>query len=94
MKKKIILVRDVTFDFDSIRDVTEDHALEWLHNNPEIIILSDVVEVEFTEAPKEHVSRARLQFIDKQMTKVNADAQAAITALEGRKQQLLDICSD
>ena len=94
MKKKIVLARDVRHDFESIREVTEDLSLEWLHENPGIIILSDVIEVEFTAVSDESRVKDEVAILDNQMMKVNADAQAAITALEGRKQQLLAICSD
>ncbi len=91
MKKKIVLMKNVKCNFNQVGIIESDADLEYYQKDDEKIILSDVVEIDFPELDKETVIKAQVAIIDKQITKVNADAQAALTALESRKQELLAI---
>ena len=90
MKKKICLINNVKFGFDQVQTVTNDDVLYWDDSN-EYVQLSEVIEVEFPELSNKDVVKSQVALLDKQMTKVRADSEAAITALEGRKQELLAI---
>jgi len=73
-----------------VQIVTNDDVLHWDDSN-EYVQLSEVIEVEFPELSNKDVVKSQVDLLNKQMTKVRADSEAAITALEGRKQELLAI---
>ena len=93
MKKKIVLMKNVQFNFDTVR-ILDDGVEMSDFSETDRVQLSSVIEVDFPELDNEVVINSEVAIIDKQITKVNADAHAALTALESRKQELLAICSD
>jgi len=86
---KIILIKNVKLGFENV--VTADEEGATFLPEDEYISLSEVMDVEFKMLPNESVIPSQVKIIDKQMTKVRADAEASITALEGKKQELLSI---
>ena len=91
MKKKIVLVKNVKYNFESIKIVNDNFEMSYWDNDNEYVQLSEVIEVELQELSNKEVVKSQVAILDKQMTKVRADSEAAITALEGRKQELLAI---
>ena len=81
-------MKNMEFDFNSVVIVNND---KFDHFLDEYVQLSEVIEVDFPELSNEAVINNQVAALDKQMTKVRADSEAAITALEGRKQELLAI---
>lgn len=90
MKKKICLMRSVSHGFDHIVSAETDEDLNY-YENSEYVRLSKVIEVDFPELDNETVIKNQVAVIDKQITKVKADAEATLTVLDGRKQELLAI---
>jgi len=93
MKKKIILMKNVPIGFDTIIEVPENGDLSY-YESTEYARLSDIIEVDFPELSNKDVIKNQVTIIDKQITKVRADAEAAVTALDGRKQELLALTCD
>ena len=89
MKKKIVLMRSVEFNYDTVMILGDNENLDFWKD--EYVQLSEVIEVEFPELSNKDVVKSQVDLLNKQMTKVRADSEAAITALEGRKQELLAI---
>ena len=93
MKKKIVLMKNVAHGFDHVIEVPEDGDLSY-YENTDYARLSDVIEVDFPELSSKDVISNQVVIIDRQITKVRADAEAAVTALDGRKQELLALTCD
>jgi len=91
MIKRIILAKNVKHNFESIIELNEDEDELPDYYKDDYVQLSGIVEVDFPEIAQESVVQGQIDILDKQITKVQADAQAAITALTGRKQELLAI---
>ena len=91
MKKKIVLMKNIKHNFESIIIVNDDEDFSYYEDNGDYVVLTEVVEVNFTELDSKIILEKQLIVIDKQITKVKADAEAALTALDGRKQELLAI---
>lgn len=86
MKRKIILVKNVVYNFDAIIEADEEGVpLAYEHH----IALSEVVEVDFPTLNNEAVVKSHVAIIDKQIAKVRADSEVAVTQLVNRKQELL-----
>ena len=82
-------MKSVEFNYETIMLLNDDGSLDFFKND--YVQLSEVIEVEFPELSNKDVVKSQVDILDKQMTKVRADSEAAITALEGRKQELLAI---
>ncbi len=87
---KLVLLKNVKYGTETMYEVTNDFPIKW-YTEDGYIQLSEVVEVEFPMLPPEAAATAEVAILDKQVTNVRADAEASITALEGRKQELLAI---
>lgn len=89
---KMVLVKSVAHDYTSAVEVNEDGylSLDYYIESGRIPV-SEIIDIEFPELDNKEVINAEVAVLDKQMTKVRADAEASITALEGRKQELLSI---
>jgi len=90
MKMKLCIVRSVSVGYDTVVEITEFLTHEYYIKGSRIP-LTEVIEIDFPELPADKVTKGQVEIIDKQMTKVRADAEASITALEGKKQELLSI---
>ena len=91
MKKKIVLMKSVEHDYETIMFINDRSGLDlWADDYAQ---LSEVIEVDFKELSDEIVIKNQVAIIDKQITKVMADSEASITALNGRKQELLALPS-
>ena len=91
MKKKIVLMKSVEHDYETIMFINDRSGLDFWSDD--YAQLSEVIEVDFKELSDEIVIKNQVAIIDKQITKVMADSEASITALNGRKQELLALPS-
>ena len=92
MKKKIVLMKSVEHDYETVMFIDERRGIDlWTDDYAQ---LSEVMEVDFKELSDDVVIKNQVAIIDKQITKVMADSEASITALNGRKQELLAITYD
>ena len=92
MKKKLILVKNVAYGYETIRIINNGADLSYYIDDDEYIKLAEVIDVDFQELEKETVINSEVTIIEKKITNVRANAEAAVTALERRKQELLAIC--
>ena len=92
MRKKIILMRNVKYSWDSVM-ISEDEDVS-CYEEDSYVRLSEFIEVDFPELDKKTMLNSQVAVLDRQITKVRADAQAAETALVKRKQELLAITYD
>ena len=90
---KLVLLKNVEFNYETIAEVTDFLSLDYYLEDGRVPI-STVVDIDFKMLDTNEVVDAQVTIIDKQMTKVRADAEASITALEGRKQELLAITNE
>ena len=90
---KLVLVKNVEFNYETIVEVSDFLSLDYYLEDGRVPI-STVVDIDFKMLDTNEVVDAQVTIIDKQMTKVRADAEASITALEGRKQELLAITNE
>ena len=86
---KIVLFKNVKHDYEGITEFTDDKSFPF--NDSDLVVLSKATDIDFKMLDQGEITDAQVAVIDKQMTKVRADAEASITALEGRKQELLSI---
>ena len=91
---KVVLIKNVKYNYENIREVVDGSWEGSVLDPNEFVQLSEVAEVEFVMLPPESVVQGDIDIIDRQITKVQADAESAITALTGRKQELLAIGCD
>lgn len=84
---KIVLVKNVKYDFESI--VTYISKDNFPYVDDQYVVISEPAEIEFIMLDNESITNQEIDIIDGQITKVMADSEAAITALNGRKQELL-----
>ena len=92
MKKKIALMKSVAHDYETVMLINDRSGIDlWTDDYAQ---LSEVIEVDFKELSDDLVIKNQVAIIDKQITKVMADSEASITALNGRKQELLAITYD
>ena len=91
IKKKVALYKNVKYNYESIKVIKSKYDLDYWLKDGDVVMLSEVIEVDFPELDSIEVINSQVAIIEKQIVKVNADAQAAVTALEGRKQELLAI---
>lgn len=94
MKKKVVLLRNVKFNYDTLAscDIEKDIDMTFYEN--EHVVTSEVVEVDFPELSNEDVVLNEIAVLDNQINKVMAQAEVSIKALKERKQELLAICHD
>ena len=92
MKKKIVLMKSVEFDYETIMIIDDNEGLDFWTG--EYAQLSEVIEIDFKDISDEIVIKNQVAIIDRKITKVMADSEASITALNGRKQKLLAITYD
>ena len=89
MKKNIVLMKSVEHDYETIMFIDDGRDVSfWTDDYAQ---LSEVIEVDFKELSDEVVIKSQVAIIDRQITKVMANSEASITALNGRKQKLLAI---
>ena len=91
MKKKIVLMKSVEHDYETITILNGDRDVPFWSDK--YAQLSEVVEVDFKDLSDEVIVKNQVDIIDKQITKIMADSEASITALNGRKQELLALPS-
>ena len=94
MIKKLVLMKNVAYGYATVTDVDDDGKSSYYDGDTNYVRLSEVIEVDFPELSSKDVVEAEIAVLDKQMTKVQADCQAALTSLEGRKQELLALTCD
>jgi hypothetical protein len=87
MKLKIILVKNVAYNFDTIIEADEFGCVPLAYEH--YIVLSEAVEVDFPTLNNEAVVKSRVAIIDKQIAKIRADSEEAVTQLVNSKQELL-----
>jgi len=87
MKKKIVLLKT---DYSDSRPVEDDGDLSY-YTDQGYVILTEAVEIDFPELPKEVVVNNEIASIDKKITEIMAKSEASITVLKTRKQELLAI---
>jgi len=90
MKMKVCIVKSVAHNYETVVEVTDFLSIDYYLEDGRIS-MTEVVEIDLPEIPAAELVDKQVVVIDKQMTKVRADAEASITALEGRKQELLAI---
>lgn len=93
MKKKIVLMKNVACNYDTVIMTNDEGDLSYYENDGHVR-LSEIIEVDFPELDDETVINNQVAVIEKQITRVRADAEAAVTALDGRKNELLAISHD
>jgi len=87
---KIVLMKHVEYNYETVVIANDDGKLG-IYEGDDYVRLSRTLIVDFEMLPDADIVGAKVAVIDKQMVKVRADAEASITALEGRKQELLAI---
>ena len=88
MKKKVVLLKSMKHDYESITE-TEGDLSYYLEND--YVQLSEIVEIDFPELNNDSVIKTQVAVLDKQITKVMADSEVQINKLKARKQELLAI---
>ncbi|PCJ26741.1 MAG: hypothetical protein COA94_04910 [Rickettsiales bacterium] len=92
MKKKLCVVKQVSLEYlQFISDV--DYQLCY-KDDENYIRITEVVEVDFPDIDKIELLNAELAALDTQATKIKAVAEAAITGIERKRQELLAITHD
>jgi len=91
MKKKICLMKNVAHNFETVVMADENGDASY-YEDMEYVRMSEIIEIDFPELDNKVIISKQVAIIEKQITKVRADAEAAVTALDGRKQELLAIC--
>ena len=86
---KIVLYKNVAHNYDGINKFNGEDRFPF--NDDEYVVMSEIIDIDFPMLNEKTLIDNQVAIIDKQMTKVRADAEASITALEGRKQELLAI---
>ena len=89
MKKKLILTKNVKYDYESVVIINNDDDMSYCESDDDLVMLTEAVEVDFIELDNKTVINSQVVIIERQITKVKADAEAALTALDGKKQELL-----
>lgn len=84
-------MKNVRFGYEIICILDADGNIPYGYNDNEHVAVSSPLDVEFTDLSSEDVIKKQIELIDKQIKQVNADCEASITALTGRKQELLAI---
>jgi len=90
---KLILMKNLKYNFKTVITLRDDESLG-TYESDEYVRLSEVVDVDFPPLSNEEVVKAEVSAIEKRITSVRADCEASITALEGRKQELLALTVD
>ncbi len=93
MKRFIKLYWDEKYQFNQTAQ-SENNDFTCYDDNDDLVAVSESVEVDFPEPEKEEILVRKIAVIEKQIKLVQADAEASITALKGRKQELLSIGHD
>jgi len=89
MKEKIVLMKA---SHGSVLGMTDDDLTGW--EKLDYVAISEPVEVDFPELSNEVIVNKQIAILDKQITKIQAEAEASITQLKARKQELLAITHD
>ena len=89
MKKKVVLMRNMEYNFESVVFASKGNDLSYYGD--EYVQLSEILEIDFPELDKEESIKKQVAVLDKQITKVMADSEVQITKLKARKQELLAI---
>ena len=89
MKKKVVLMKNMKHNFESITETYDGDLSYYLDN--EYVQLSEIIEIDFPELSDEVVIKNQVSALDNQITKVMADSEVQITELKARKQELLAI---
>ena len=84
MKKTIVLVRNLAYDFINTYDYENKDLIE---EDNERVIISEPVEVDFVMLQEKDLTDKRVAMIDKQISKVRA----SLHQLEQQKQELLSL---
>ena len=94
MKKTVMVFKNVRHNYETIVDVGSDSSLlDSYTEDDNYVALSEAVEIDFPELSNDEVVKSEIAIIDRQITKVRADSEAAVTALVGRKQELMALPS-
>ncbi|MDA3854227.1 MAG: hypothetical protein PF444_08310 [Bacteroidales bacterium] len=91
MKKKAALMKNVKYNFLTVKIIESDTDINYWTGDDEFVFISEVIEIDFPELDNQTVINNHVAVIEKQITKVRADSEASITALNKRKQELLAI---
>ena len=79
--------------FKNVKYGYAEHVLPADFGNDEYVRISEIIDVEFPALPYGEAESMEIAIIDKQISKVNADAGSAIAKLEQRKAELLALPS-
>ena len=85
---KIMLVKSVEYNNEM---VVEDS--EYYHDKTEYIIMSDILDVEFTPLSHEIIVKQEVEMLNAQIKKVQVNAVTAVTDLNRRINELLALPS-
>ena len=91
MKLKLVLLKNIELDYETVRIIEDDRELERISEYSDCVMLSEAIDVDFPELDKEEITRKQVAVIDKQIHIARAKSEAVITELINRKQSLLAI---
>lgn len=91
---RIALFKNVAYGYESVATANKEGEFAYELDNPELVMLSEPMDIDFKMIESDKVVKAQVSIIENQITKVRADSEASITALNGRIAELLAIESD
>jgi len=86
---KIILIKNVKYGYESVKEIDDFFKTIEFYTSEDSFPVSEVAEVEFKMLDREDLVSKEIAVLDKQIVKLRGDAEAAITSIEGKKQELL-----
>ena len=91
---KLILLKNVKYSYEVVVEANDDGGAPSPYIDDDYAVMSEAIDVEFPKLSSKKIIDGQVAVIDKQIKKVMADSEASITALKGRKQELLAITCD
>ena len=90
---KLVLFKNVKYGYESVTEYVDEDSFPY--DDDETVAISKISDdVEFQMLDKKELVSSQVTIIKKQITKVKADSEASITALNGKIQDLLALESD
>jgi len=90
---ELVLEKNLEYGYTTISELQED-GLTVLHANPNYLVVSDVVDVEFNMISDAEIVTAEIDAIDDAINKEMADSEVRVNAMRQRKAELLAIGQD
>ena len=88
---KILLMKNVKYNYKTVVIANDGGGIPDAYLDDEHVALTEVLDVDFKPISEKETTAAQVNVIERQITKVRAAAEASLTVLEGRKQELLAI---